>query len=102
MNKKDGSLSDKFRRSYPTEMAYRHSLAEEAEAFRLVAESAQAQLKEKSGTKLTISLDNLLRLHNAGLLEPYVLFVRPDDGIARDYAAYRSANREKLRRYWLD
>ncbi len=102
MSKKDGSLSDKFRSSYPSEAAYRHSLAEEVEALRLVAESAQAQVKDKRATKLTISLENLLSLHSAGLLEPYVLFVRPDDGIARDYAPYRAANGEKLRRYWLN
>jgi tetratricopeptide (TPR) repeat protein len=102
MSKKDGSLSDNFRRRYPTETAYRHSLAEEFEALRMVAESVQAQVKEKKVTKLTISLDNLMRLHNGGLLEPFVLFARPDQSIARDYGTYRAANREKLRRYWLD
>jgi hypothetical protein len=37
-----------------------------------------------------------------GLLEAYVLFVKPDQGIARAYKTYRKANREKLERYWLD
>jgi hypothetical protein len=40
-------------------------------------------------------------LNEAGLIEAYVLFVRPDEGIGRDYAAYRKANREKLKQYWL-
>ena len=102
MNKKDGSRSEKFAKAYPNEPQYRHSLAEEVEALRLVAESVQTQMKEKRVKQLTISLDNLTKLSNAGLLEPFILFARPDEGIARDYAAYRAANREKLRRYWLE
>jgi len=102
MNKKDGGRSDKFARAYPNETEYRHSLAEEVEALRMVAESVQTQVKEKRVKKLTISLDNLMRLQEAGMLESYVLFARPDEGIARDYAAYRKANRDKLRRYWLE
>ena len=46
------------------------------------------------------SLANLLKLHQADMIEPYVLFARADEGIARDYEAYRNTNREKLRRYW--
>jgi tetratricopeptide (TPR) repeat protein len=102
MNKKDGSLSDKFRKAYPNETIYRHSLAEETDALRMVVQSAQEQVKDKRATKLTISLENLISLYNAGFLEPYVLFVRPDEGIARDYLAYRQTNRDKLRRYWSD
>ncbi|PYS37996.1 MAG: hypothetical protein DMF71_17540, partial [Acidobacteria bacterium] len=60
------------------------------------------QTKEKPGMKLTPSLENLVKLSNAGLLEAYLLFVRPDNGIARDYESYRAANRDKLRRYWLE
>jgi len=102
MNKKDGSRSEKFARAYPNELQYRHSLAEEVDGLRLVAESVQTQMKEKRVKQLTISLDNLMKLSNAGLLEPFILFARPDEGVARDYAAYRATNREKLRRYWLE
>jgi hypothetical protein len=38
-------------------------------------------------------------LHEAGLIDPYVLFSLGDDGIARDYKAYRAANRTKLGDY---
>ena len=44
----------------------------------------------------------VVRVNDAGLLEPYILFAHPDPGIARDYAGYRTANRDKLRRYWLE
>jgi len=102
MNKKDGSRSDKFAKAYPDEPVYRHNLAEELEALRGVAESVQTQIKDKRIKKLTVSLENLMKLNDAGLLEPYILFVRPDQGIARDYSTYRKTNREKLKRYWLE
>ncbi len=102
LNKKDGSRSDEFAKAYPNETTYRHSLAEELAAMRAVAESVQTQIKEKRIKKLTVSLENLKSLHDAGLLEAYILFAHPDQGIARDYAGYRKMNRDKLRRYWLD
>jgi hypothetical protein len=62
--------------------------------------SVQVQTKEKPGTKLTASLENLMKLNDAGLIEAYVLFVLPDEGIARDYPSYRKSNRDKLKQYW--
>jgi hypothetical protein len=41
----------------------------------------------------------LLKLHEAGVLEPYVLFRLGDEGIAKDYADYRSQHRDKLEEY---
>jgi len=102
LNKKDGARSESFARAYPNETTYRHSLAEEVAALRGVAESIQTQIKDNRVKKLTPSLENVKRLSEAGFLEAYILFVRPDEGIARDYAAYRAANRDKLRRYWLE
>ncbi|HYJ86192.1 MAG TPA: hypothetical protein VEW46_09065 [Pyrinomonadaceae bacterium] len=100
MNRKEG-LSEKFSKAYPGETKYRHSLAEEVDALRLVLASASEQLKDNN-PELDPSIATLMKLNEAGLLEPYVLFVRVDEGVARDYAAYRNANREKLRRYWLE
>jgi tetratricopeptide (TPR) repeat protein len=101
MNKQDGSRSDEFAKAYPTETQYRHSLAEELAALRAVVESVQTQTKEKRIKQLTPSLDNLMKLNDDGMLEPYILFARPDKGIARDYPTYRAANRDKLRAYWM-
>ncbi|MGI9067035.1 MAG: tetratricopeptide repeat protein [Pyrinomonadaceae bacterium] len=101
MDRKDGVRSEKFARTYPNEAAYRHSLPEEVDALRGVAESVQVQTKEKRLKKPTPSLENLMKLNDAGLIEAYVLFVRPDEGISRDYAAYRKSNRDKLKQYWL-
>jgi hypothetical protein len=91
-----------FFKNYPDEKVYRHSLKEEVTALRLVAEAAAADLKSGKVKTLEVSLDNLVKLNGDGMLEPYILFAHPDQGIALDYAAYRKVNRDKLRRYWLE
>ncbi|HEX7999116.1 MAG TPA: tetratricopeptide repeat protein [Pyrinomonadaceae bacterium] len=91
-----------FAKDHPGEKAYRHSLKEEAAALKMVAEMASKDLKAGKIKSLDDSLSNLVRLNEAGLIEAYVLFVRPDDGIAQDYAAYRQSNINLLRRYWTD
>lgn len=61
-----------FPKEYPNEKVYRHSLKEEAAALRIVAEIASRDLK--SGNKsLDLSLHNLIKLNEAGLLEAYIL-----------------------------
>ena len=94
--------SEKFSKAYPGETTYRHSLAEEVEALRMAASVAERQEKEKKVTSPDPSLANLVRLNQAGLLQPYVFFARVDEGIARDNEVYRRSNRDKLRRYWSD
>lgn len=93
---------DEFFKNYPNEKEYRHSLKEEAAALRVVAEAASKDLKTGKVKALEASLDSLVQLHDAGLIEAFVLFARPDQGIARDYNAYRAANRDKLKKYWLE
>jgi tetratricopeptide (TPR) repeat protein len=87
---------EKFAKAFPGERAYRHSLAEEADALRSVIALATVDKKTK---KLSASLTMLKQLDDEGLLEAYILLARPDDGIAADYPAYLKANREKLHRY---
>lgn len=91
-----------FFKNYPAEKEYRHSLKEEASALRLVAEACARDLQSGKVKALEPSLAMLLKLNEDGFVEAYVLFARPDQGIARDYAAYRAANREKLKQYWLN
>jgi tetratricopeptide (TPR) repeat protein len=91
-----------FLKNYPDEKEYRHSLKEEATALRMVAEAAAKDLKTGKVKTLELSLDMLVKLNERGLIEAYILFVHPDQGIARDYPPYRTANRDKLRRYWLE
>jgi tetratricopeptide (TPR) repeat protein len=90
----------RFAETYPGERAYRHSLAEEAAALRALADAASKA--GWSGQQLSPTLTNVIELNKAGLLEAFILIAMPDEGIEQDYAAYRKANRDKLRRYLLD
>jgi CHAD domain-containing protein len=89
----------RFAKEYPNEKDYRHSLREEAEALRMVAEAIAKDVKEGKIKTVEPQLANLVKLNDAGLLEAYVLFARADEGVSKDYEAYRKANRDKLRRY---
>ena len=87
---------EKFARTYPQEKAYRHSLAEEADALRVALAAAAGDKKQKT---LSPALARLKKLDEEGLLEAYILLARADDGIAADHPAYLRQNRDKLRRY---
>jgi len=67
-----------------------------------VAEACAKDVKSGKVKTLEPSLDSLVKLNDVGLLEAFILFARSDAGIARDYPAYRTTNRDKLRRYWLE
>lgn len=95
-------VAEDFAKAYPNEKMYRHTLREETEALRKAAEVAAELLRTGKVKSLSPSLAALVKLNEAGLLEPFIFFARVDQGIARDYGAYRQANRDKLRRYWAE
>ncbi|HZG51063.1 MAG TPA: tetratricopeptide repeat protein [Pyrinomonadaceae bacterium] len=97
-----GWAMTKFAKEFPGEKEYRHTLREEADALRAVVESVKTQTKERKIKTLDPSLARLVKLHDEGLLEAYILFARIDQGIAQDYAEYRKTNRDKLRRYLME
>ena len=86
-----------FKKHYPQEAVYRHTMAEEVEAL----STAAAMLKDEKPASLAGDADlmALKKLYDAGMLEPYVLLGAPDPGIAVDYVGYRSKNRAKLEGY---
>lgn len=92
----------KFEKQFPQEGEYRHSLAEESAALTRTARVLEA-LKEKKEKAGLVANDPsavlLLKLYEAGLVDPYVLFSLGDDDIAQDYVAYRAKNRDKLETY---
>lgn len=115
LDKKDGTSSwtayelsraqwhgDKFKKEYPGEDTYRHSLKEEAESLELVASSVDEQMKSKTIETLNPALAVLMKLKQEGLIEAYVLISAADDGIAKDYPAYRDDHRELIRRYVVE
>ena len=99
---KDG-LSDNFKKAYPNEKRYRHSLAEEYDALKLTVTTLKARMNEKDNPvkKLNPQLATLVKIYDEGLLEPYILLAMKDEGIAQDHPAYLKQNREKLRQYVL-
>jgi tetratricopeptide (TPR) repeat protein len=92
-------MKEKFAKQFPNETNYRRSLPEETEALHLfitvVKESSEKEKRDLKGT----DLGTLVAIEQAGLLEPFVLLNRADNGIAKDYEGYRSANRDKIRQY---
>jgi tetratricopeptide (TPR) repeat protein len=91
---------EKFKQEFPHETAYRHSLKEETEALDSMVSVITANTNNKKNAKsIDPALLALVQLDKSGLLEPFVLFNRADAGIAQDYAAYRAAHRDTLRRY---
>jgi tetratricopeptide (TPR) repeat protein len=92
-------MQEKFAQEYPNETSYRHSLKEEtASLHSLIAVSEEIAEKEKLDLAAS-DFGPLIRIEKAGFLEPFVLLNRADNGIVRDYAGFRSINRERVRLY---
>jgi len=91
----------RFAEQFPQEAEYRHSLPEESEALSAAAKVLEKLKADMKSARLVA--DNpaalLLKLQEAGLIEPYVLFSLGDDDIAKDYLPYRAKNRDKLEAY---
>jgi Flp pilus assembly protein TadD len=98
----DWQKGRRFQKQFPQESGYRHSLPEESEALTAAAKVLE-KLKEGKETAEMVAADPaaglLLKLHEAGLLDAYVLFSLGDDGIAKDYTAYRTKSRASLEDY---
>ncbi len=96
---------DEFKKHFPEEKQYRHSLAEEAEALTLAAtvwtevNESDKKKKKASAPPKDPNLITLLKLYQAKMIEPYVLINAADEGIAQDYDGYREKNRAKLEEY---
>jgi tetratricopeptide (TPR) repeat protein len=92
-----GYRGDEFKKNFPEEKEYRHSLKEEDAALSLVAENV-AEKKIKPA-KLDESLRNLVDLNQAGMLDCWILISAADRGIAQDYDGYRKEHRQLLHDY---
>jgi len=90
---------DRFKKEFPNEKEYRHTLAEEIDGYQMVIAQVREGLRNKKVKNLDPALANLLKLSDEDLLEPFVLISKADAGIAKDYPAYRDARREKITQY---
>ena len=88
--------NEEFKKNYPNEKEYRHSLKEEAAALDVVVTAVKA---DKSIKEMDPQLKVLIQLKELGFLEPYILLNRADHGIAQDYVEYRKAHRDLLYKY---
>lgn len=86
-----------FKKRYPNETVYRHSLAEEAESLRSVISVVREQKIPEN--KLDATLKSLIALDKDGMLECWILLNHADQGVAQDYVAYRTTHRELLHSY---
>lgn len=86
---------EKFKRTYPQEKTYRHSLSEEVDALREVVRMAKS-LKPKTKNP---QFEVIEKMDADGVLEAFVLMSKPTQGIAQDHAKYLRSNRDKLRLY---
>jgi tetratricopeptide (TPR) repeat protein len=89
--------STEFKKHYPNETVYRHSLAEEAESLRSVIAVVKEQKIPED--KLDATLKALLALDKDGMVECWIVLNGADEGIVQDYAAYRAAHRALLHAY---
>jgi tetratricopeptide (TPR) repeat protein len=100
--KEDWKKGGRFQKQFPQAREYRHSLPEESEALAATAQVLH-KLKQDPRSSEQVASDPsaslLLKLRDAGFLDAYVLFSLGDDEIAKDYFAYRTANRDKLEAY---
>lgn len=90
---------DEFKKQFPEEKQYRHSLAEESDALTTAAKVWTEVNEKTASVPKDPNLILLLKLYQAKMIEPYVLLDAADAGIAQDYAGYREKNREKLEQY---
>lgn len=92
-----GYQGDTFKKEFPNEKVYRHTLKEEDAALSGVV----AVIKERKFKvdKLDESLRNLVTLSDAGMIDCWILINGADQGIAQDYDAYRNDHRKLLHDY---
>jgi len=88
---------EKFKKEFPNEPKYRHTLHEEAESLH---QMVSVLTRPENAPKLDPSLAALVKIDQAGFLEPFALLNRADDEIAQDYVPYRAAHRETIYRYF--
>lgn len=95
-----GWHTEQSEKEFPNIPRNRHTLQEEAQALDLMVTVLKEQKDYKKKLKeLDPSLQSLIKIQEMGFLEPFVLLNRADNEIAQDYASYREANRDKIRRY---
>jgi tetratricopeptide (TPR) repeat protein len=87
----------RFQKTYPGETVYRHSLGEEAQSVRVGLGALAKQ--NVPPDKMDATWKALYDLDKDGMLECWILLDHADQGIAKDYVAYREMHRDLLHAY---
>jgi len=97
-------MGDNFKKNFPKEPQYRHSLLEESDSLRMAADVLSGKDDRKKHAKeyeKDPDVTLLLKLFDAKMIEPYVLISAPDRDIAfNDYVPYREQHRDQLEAYF--
>lgn len=90
--------AEEFRKRFPSEPGYRHTISEELYAFdRMIALANDLEAK---GQPITDPQMKTIRsLLGSGMLEPYFFLHAADAGIVQDYPAFRAEHRARLQQY---
>jgi tetratricopeptide (TPR) repeat protein len=88
---------DGFKKDFPNETQYRHTLKEESKALNMVVTIVKQ--KNIKPEEMDESTRNLIALSDAGMLDCWILISGADQGIAQDYDAYRKDHRQLLHDY---
>lgn len=91
--------SEKYKQAHP-DAVYRRTLQEEVECLHSMVQTLREWREANGGSLRTdAELVKLMKIDDAGLLEPFVLFDRNDKEISEDYSAYLAAHKDLLVRY---
>jgi tetratricopeptide (TPR) repeat protein len=92
---------ERFKKEFPNEARYRRTMREEADCLHLLVTTLTSQKDfEKNQKNLDPALQQLVKIDQAGFLEPFALLNRADAEIAQDYVPYRDTHRDTIFRYF--
>ncbi len=91
---------EKFKKTFPNEKTYRHSLAEELDGIHTMLSVAKEQ--KIPSNKLSTSTKLLLELDSKGMLGCWVLLDNPDQGVAQDYVGFLNDHRDLMAKYMVE
>jgi len=89
-----------FSSRFPKEAKYRRTLQEELECLTAMVNAVREQKDPSKLRDLDPAIQSIVKIQEAGFLEPFVFFNRQDNEIAQDYGPYREAHRDLLYRYF--
>ncbi len=93
--------NEKFKKEFPAEPTYRRTMREEADSLHMMVTVMTEQKNfEKKKKDLDPTLQQLVKIDQAGFIEPFALLNRADKDIAQDYVPYRTAHRDTIYRYF--